>query len=40
LKGLARDAERRIIMLTATPHSGDIEAFSRLLSLINPNLPP
>jgi superfamily II DNA/RNA helicase len=36
LKGLARDAERRIIMLTATPHSGDVEAFSRLLSLINP----
>ena len=36
LQGLARDAERRMIMLTATPHSGDEEAFSRLLSLIDP----
>lgn len=35
LQGLARDAERRIIMLTATPHSGDEEAFARLLSLID-----
>lgn len=37
LSGLARDAERRIIMLTATPHSGDEEAFARLLSLIDPS---
>ncbi|ALL13168.1 DEAD/DEAH box helicase [Caulobacter henricii] len=37
LQGLARDAERRMIMLTATPHSGDEEAFSRLLSLIDPD---
>lgn len=37
LQGLARDAERRIIMLTATPHSGDEDAFSRLLSLIDPD---
>ncbi len=36
LRGLARDPERRIVMLTATPHSGDEEAFSRLLSLIDP----
>lgn len=36
LQGLARDLDRRIIMLTATPHSGDEEAFARLLSLINP----
>lgn len=36
LSGLARDEERALIMLTATPHSGDEEAFSRLLSLINP----
>jgi len=36
LSGLARDPERRMIMLTATPHSGDEEAFSRLLSLIDP----
>ncbi len=36
LSGLAKNPERRIIMLTATPHSGDEEAFSRLLSLIDP----
>lgn len=36
LSGLARDPERRFIMLTATPHSGDEEAFARLLSLIDP----
>ncbi len=35
LQGLARDPERRIVMLTATPHSGDEEAFARLLSLID-----
>ena len=37
LSGLVRDPERRIIMLTATPHSGDEEAFGRLLSLIDPS---
>lgn len=36
LSGLAQSPERRIIMLTATPHSGDEEAFARLLSLIDP----
>ena len=36
LAGLARDPERALIMLTATPHSGDEEAFARLLSLIAP----
>ncbi len=36
LSGLVRDPERRIVMLTATPHSGDEEAFARLLSLIDP----
>ena len=36
LSGLARDTERRIILLTATPHSGDEEAFARLLSLVDP----
>lgn len=36
LSGLARDPERRMILLTATPHSGDEEAFGRLLSLIDP----
>lgn len=37
LAGLARDPERRMIFLTATPHSGDEDAFGRLLSLINPS---
>ncbi len=36
LQDLASDSTRRMIMLTATPHSGDEEAFSRLLSLIDP----
>ncbi|EWY37265.1 helicase [Skermanella stibiiresistens SB22] len=36
LAGLVRNPERRMIMLTATPHSGDEEAFARLLSLIDP----
>ncbi|MBD9560648.1 DEAD/DEAH box helicase [Ensifer sp. ENS03] len=35
LSGLARNPERRMILLTATPHSGDEEAFARLLSLID-----
>lgn len=35
LQGLAKDVSRRLIMLTATPHSGDEEAFARLLSLID-----
>ncbi|HCE21782.1 MAG TPA: helicase, partial [Hyphomonas sp.] len=37
LSGLARDPDRRMIMLTATPHSGDEEAFARLLSLTDPS---
>ncbi|MCZ8133504.1 MAG: DEAD/DEAH box helicase [Rhodobacteraceae bacterium] len=37
LAGLARNEERRILLLTATPHSGDEEAFARLLSLIDPS---
>ena len=36
LSGLARDSGRRMILLTATPHSGDEDAFARLLSLIDP----
>ena len=36
LRRLASEPERRLILLTATPHSGDEEAFSRLLSLIEP----
>jgi superfamily II DNA or RNA helicase len=37
LAGLASDAERRMIFLTATPHSGDEDAFGRLLSLVEPS---
>jgi superfamily II DNA or RNA helicase len=36
LAGLAADPERRMLLLTATPHSGDEDAFGRLLSLIDP----
>lgn len=36
LSELTKDPSRRMIMLTATPHSGDEEAFARLLSLIDP----
>jgi superfamily II DNA or RNA helicase len=36
LSALARDPQHGILMLTATPHSGDEEAFARLLSLIDP----
>lgn len=35
LTGLAADPERAMILLTATPHSGDESAFGRLLSLIS-----
>ncbi len=38
LKRLAEDAERHLILLTATPHSGDEAAFDRLLSLLDPGL--
>jgi len=37
LSGLALNPDRRMILLTATPHSGDEEAFFRLLSLIEPS---
>ena len=37
LSGLVRNPDRRMILLTATPHSGDEEAFSRLLSLVEPS---
>jgi len=36
LSELARNPDRRMVLLTATPHSGDEEAFARLLSLIDP----
>jgi superfamily II DNA or RNA helicase len=37
LSGLCRNPDRRVILLTATPHSGDEEAFARLLSLVEPS---
>lgn len=37
LSGLTRNLERRMILLTATPHSGVEDAFARLLSLIEPS---
>lgn len=43
LKDLAKDLERNLILVTATPHSGNEDAFRSLLSLINPefaDLPP
>jgi superfamily II DNA or RNA helicase len=36
LAGLAENRERHMIFLTATPHSGDEEAFHNLLGLLNP----
>src|SRR6516165_12150962 len=36
LKRLAGDAQRQLILVTATPHSGDEAAFARLLSLLDP----
>jgi superfamily II DNA or RNA helicase len=37
LKRLTEDQERHLILLTATPHSGDEGAFDRLLSLLDPS---
>ncbi|MGF6730828.1 superfamily II DNA or RNA helicase [Paraburkholderia youngii] len=37
LKGLADDAERHLVLLTATPHSGDEDAFFNLLGLLRPD---
>lgn len=34
LKGLSEDLDRHLILLTATPHSGDDEAFYNLLGLL------
>lgn len=36
LKALAEDPERHLLLLTATPHSGDQEAFYNLLALLKP----
>lgn len=35
LRSLAEDAERHMVLLTATPHSGDEFAFGRLLGLLD-----
>lgn len=43
LKGLASDPSRHLILVTATPHSGNEDAFRSLLTLLDPelaNLPP
>lgn len=36
LQGLAQDRDRHLVMLTATPHSGDEVAFHNLLGLLDP----
>lgn len=36
MQRLTRDAQRHLILLTATPHSGDETAFYNLLSLLDP----
>lgn len=36
LHGLAQSADRHLVLLTATPHSGDETAFYRLLGLLDP----
>jgi superfamily II DNA or RNA helicase len=38
VKGLAKDAQRHLILVTATPHSGKEEQFRNLLTLLQPNL--
>jgi superfamily II DNA or RNA helicase len=37
LSGLSEDRERHMLLLTATPHSGDEDAFYNLLGLLNPD---
>ncbi len=37
LKGLTESGNRHLVMLTATPHSGDEAAFNRLLGLLHPD---
>lgn len=36
LKGLAQNTQRHMVLVTATPHSGNEEAFRSLLTLLNP----
>lgn len=38
LRDLAADENRHLILATATPHSGDEEAFSNLVGLLHPDL--
>jgi superfamily II DNA or RNA helicase len=38
LRDLARDAERHLVLVTATPHSGKEENFRALLALVDPDL--
>ena len=39
LTGLAAKADRHLILVTATPHSGNEEAFRSLLKLLRPEFP-
>ena len=36
LRGLAARSDRHVVLLTATPHSGDSEGFNHLLGLLDP----
>lgn len=38
LQRLARESDRHMLFLTATPHSGDVAAYDRLLGLVHPDL--
>ncbi|WP_326801891.1 DEAD/DEAH box helicase [Streptomyces sp. NBC_01788] len=38
LKGLAEDPGRHLLLVTATPHSGDSDAFAKLTGLLSPKL--
>ena len=38
LRGLASDPDRHLVLVTATPHSGDEHAFRDLTGLLNPSL--
>lgn len=38
LQRLAEDPKRHMLLLTATPHSGNQDAYARLLSLLHPDL--
>ncbi|MEU8102199.1 helicase-related protein [Nonomuraea muscovyensis] len=38
LQDLAEDGDRHLILITATPHSGDRDAFAQLVGLLDPKL--